>query len=187
MQENVQPPNNYPEIQVENLLKMQEEVRFFEEAMDWRNMTYEFYPYFWGRKNRWLDVFPLEDKDPLFQEFLRAGMARVLVPVNLSHTQAVLYYQLTGHLWPGGPVPLFSPPDFESDFVAPDAPPNQDEEFLEYQAYVAELSDVEANDDIEKEVEVSPGDPDAWEIKIPTDLVWLQQEQTLPDLEADEE
>lgn len=182
------PPKSFPEINVQNALDMSEEIRFFEQAMDWKNMTYEFYPYYWGRKEKWLDNFSLEDNDPLFQDFLKAGSARVLVPVHLDFSESVLYYQLTGRLWLGGPVPIFHPHDHIGFTIGgtEHSPVNTDEEFLEYESYIAELSGVEAIDDIEKEVEIKKDDPEAWEIKVPTDLVWLQQEESLlPNFETE--
>ena len=43
---------------------------------------YFFYPYFWGRKPLWVTKLLLDDTDPLFAEFLRAGEARAVVPVR---------------------------------------------------------------------------------------------------------
>lgn len=95
------PPANYPRIRIANALEMAPEIQFLEQAFDWRNMTYEFHPYYWKRRTQWVDAYALKDDDLLFSAFLKAGAARVVVPVHLSATQAVLFYQLTGKLWPG--------------------------------------------------------------------------------------
>jgi len=64
-------------------------------------MTYLFYPYFWGKKSEWPTVAQLSHDDPLFARFLRAGAARVQVPVRLGFEQAMLTYLSTGQLWTG--------------------------------------------------------------------------------------
>ena len=65
-------------------------IRFFEQAFEWVNISYLFYPYFWGRKSEWPDYLRQDDTDPLFGEFLRAGAARVQVPVTPGYEQALL-------------------------------------------------------------------------------------------------
>ena len=63
-------PLKYPE-QVPPAVKfITEKVRFFERAFDWDNMVYEFLPYFWGRKPKWLELLSYEDPDPIFEKFL---------------------------------------------------------------------------------------------------------------------
>jgi hypothetical protein len=76
--------------------------QFFEQLFEWRLMTYLFYPYFWGRKCRWEQIYQLEDVDPLFQRFLQAGFARVVVPVREFYEKAALRYLADGALWDGG-------------------------------------------------------------------------------------
>lgn len=66
---NQNPPNNYPEIHINNALEISPEVKFLEQSFDWKNMIYEFYPYYWGRKENWLESYPLKDNDPLFADF----------------------------------------------------------------------------------------------------------------------
>lgn len=181
---NANPPNNYPEIHIDNSLEMSPEIQFLEQSFDWKNMTYEFYPYYWGRKKQWLDIYPLKDNDPLFADFLRAGAARVLVPVRIEATQPVLFYQLTGKMWPGGDVPQFDPPDPMGTVVAPSVEDNTDAEFKLYKSYVAELQNESMIGDINEDIVIAPDDPDAWMFKVPTTLVWLQNDMELPDLES---
>jgi hypothetical protein len=64
-------------------------------------MVYVFYPYFWGKKSDWVTVAQLTDVDPLFAQFLRAGAARVQVPVRVGFEEAMLTYLSTGELWAG--------------------------------------------------------------------------------------
>jgi hypothetical protein len=115
-------------------------------------------------------VLSLEDPDPLFEAFLTAGAARVLVPVHPAFAHAVLYFQLTGLIWPGGSVPALYP--------------DSDPEVRTYNAYLRELGDPDANDDADKEVPIDKADPDTWLVKVPTTLVWLQPDSKLPNFEA---
>ena len=55
-------------------------------------MVYFFYPYFWGKKQAWVEKSNIYDDDPLFTQFLQAGAARVVVPVPLAYVDAVLFY-----------------------------------------------------------------------------------------------
>ncbi|HAT7750556.1 TPA: hypothetical protein ACF5QH_002198 [Legionella pneumophila] len=181
---NQNPPNNYPEIHINNALEISPEIKFLEQSFDWRNMIYEFYPYYWGRKENWLESYPLKDNDPLFADFLRAGAARVLVPVRIEATKPVLFYQLTGKMWPGGDMPQFDPPDPMGTLVAPGVEDNTDAEFALYKDYVAELQNESMIGDINEDIVIEPDDPDAWMYKVPTTLVWLQNNMELPDFES---
>jgi hypothetical protein len=163
------PPGNYPEINLAHATTNATAIEFFEQAFEWKNITYEFLPYFWGRKARWIDTLSLENPDPIFEQFLRSGAARVVVPVNPTHVEAVLYYQLTGVIWTGGPVPPLT------GILDPDA--------QIYNSYVEELADVEELPDIDQEVEIDADDETTWLIKVPTTLVWLQGDKTLPKFE----
>ena len=180
-----EPPNNYPEIHINNALEMSPEIQFLEQSFDWDNMTYQFYPYYWGRKKHWLDIYPLKDNDPLFADFLHAGAARVLVPVRIEATKNILFYQLTGKMWPGGDIPQFEPPDPSGTFTDINNEDNIDDEFALYKDYVAELKNESMIGDINEDIVIDPDDPDAWMYKVPTTLVWLQSDMELPDLEPE--
>ena len=104
--------NNFEEARAEGNY-----VQFFEQALEWRYMTYLFYPYFWGRKSSWVDVLNQSENDPLFAQFLRAGAARVQVPVRPGFETAINFFLETGKVWMGG-----EPPSFE-DTGEDDAPP----------------------------------------------------------------
>jgi hypothetical protein len=163
-------PGNYPEINIDNAIANEPAIEFFEKAFDWNNITYEFVPYYWGRKPKWLDNLSYKDNDPIFESFLQAGAARVVVPVNPSYTGAVLYYQLTGLIWPGGEVPPFD------ETTYPDA--------QLYNSYISEMADVEDLPDIDRDVEIDPSDESTWLMKVPTTLVWLQSDNELPNFEV---
>jgi len=169
-----------PEIDYAAAISNAEQVRFLEDSFEWENMSYELLPYFWGRSDRWVDDLAIGAIDPVFGQFLKAGGARVRVPVSLASTEAVLWYQLTGEIWSGGPVPSLATVDH------PDAET--------YQTYLDDLADY-IRDATERDgtpvpdaadpVEIDASDPTTFLAKIPTSLVWLQQdEHGLPDFEA---
>ncbi len=161
-----------PEIDPTAAAEQAERMLFLEEAFEWENMTYRFYPYFWGRESTWVERQGMTSDDPLFERFLRAGAARVTVPVRPAFAGAVLYYQLTGEIWSGGPVPAFTGDD-------PDVPV--------YNGYLEDLAD--ATDVIEpgRDVEIAAGDDETFLVRVPTTLVWLEQDtHGLPDLEAED-
>ncbi len=81
-------------------------VNFMEQAYDWNLMTYVFRPYFWADRDKWEDLFQLEDNDTIFKAFLRSGIAKVVVPVRLGFEKAVMHYLETGELWDGGDTPI---------------------------------------------------------------------------------
>lgn len=76
--------SNYPEIHFDESRKEGLWVKYFEQVFDWSNMLYIFYPYFYGRKKNWLHIKALTNNDPIFEKFLQAGYARVVVPVRLG-------------------------------------------------------------------------------------------------------
>lgn len=164
-------PLNYPELNQANAVANADRIALFEAAFDWANITYEFYPYYWARKPQWVDAQALESTDPLFERFLEAGAARVVVPVKPAMTEAVLYFQLTGVIWNGGPVP-----PLEST-GEPDA--------QLYNSYLAELEGVPEIGDIDRDVPISADDPDSWLMRVPTTLVWLQGDSRLPSFEEE--
>lgn len=129
-------------------------VRFFEQAFEWEHMTYIYYPYFWGWKDAWLKHMLLDDVDPKFADFLRAGAARVVFPVRPGFEAAVIHYLETGEIWNGGP-----PPDISGSLYVP---------------IVVEV----------QEATGSPGDEtpvgDPWTYTLPTTLVRLRPNDDLP-------
>jgi hypothetical protein len=94
-------PFGYPEIDFAEAKAEGAYLSFFEQSFEWNNMVYVFYPYFWGKKDGWVTVAQLTDNDPLFGQFLRAGAARVQVPVRVGFEEAMLTYLSTGEVWAG--------------------------------------------------------------------------------------
>lgn len=134
-------------------------VRFFEQAFEWEHMTWVTYPYFWGRKQLWDERIALEDTDPLFNQFMKAGYCRVVVPVRPGFEGAVDHFTTFGEIWNGGPLPAISNPLYL---------PIADE--------LAERLDRPGD-------EIPQGDP--WEVRVPTDLVYLRGDDKLPSWKKD--
>jgi hypothetical protein len=67
-------------------------IRFFEEAFEWREMSYFLYPYFWGRRSAWKARLASTGPDPRHTAFIQAGAARVIVPVTPGYEERVLNY-----------------------------------------------------------------------------------------------
>ena len=129
-------------------------IQFFEQAFEWENITYLFYPYFWGRKDEWIHKSTTYDIDPLFTKFLQAGSARVVIPVHPAYNDAILYYLATGAIWQGGDAPKLNDPLFISIHE-------------------------ELKNQIDDLASATPeGDP--CDVILPTTLVYLQKESDLP-------
>lgn len=142
----VRAKNGAPEIDIKEAFHEGVFVKFFEQAIEWHNMTYLFYPYFWGRKERWTTIKQLGDTDAVFSDFLKAGYARVVVPVHPKFTKAMLHYLNTGEIWMGEDLPAI------------------DDEL--YISAVEEIQQAENNTDGEP-----IGAP--WETRIPTNMVMV--------------
>lgn len=136
-------------------------VRFFEQAFEWEHMTWVTYPYFWGRKSEWRERVSYEDTDPAFNEFLKAGYCRVVVPARQGFEGAIDHFMQFGEIWNGGPLPAISSPLYL---------PIADE--------LAERLD-------RPEGEIPQGDP--WMVRVPTTLVHLRPDDKLPEWEQNAE
>jgi hypothetical protein len=129
-------------------------VAFFERAFEWNNIMYTYYPYFWGRQGRWGDLILIQDADPQFEAFLKAGAARVVIPVRPGFEAALAHYQETGDIWMGEEIP-----DMFSDF------------------YVSIIEEIKARN-------AAPGQEVCvaeWDVKLPTTLVMLKDDAVLPE------
>lgn len=80
--------------------------KFMEQAFEWEIMSYNFYPYYWGDRKDWANLYQYDNNDPLFRNFMQAGMARVIVTVRPGFEEAVRFYMQTGEIWNGGEVPV---------------------------------------------------------------------------------
>lgn len=129
-------------------------IQFLEQAFEWDQMTYRYYPYFWARKTRWFDLLEEAEPDASFTAFLQAGSARVVLPVRPGYEVAVAHYEQTGQPFLGGKPPVINDP-----------------------LYVSLISELKSKTD--KYATATPeGEP--WTYRVPTTLVILPGEQ-LPD------
>jgi hypothetical protein len=128
--------------------------RFFEQALEWSNTAWVMYPYYWGRRSEWTDRISIQDGDPVFEELLKAGFARVVVPVRPGFEAAMDHFRFHGEPWGGGPLPTIS-----------------DLTYLPIADEIAERLGGPGD-------EVPKGDP--WEVRVPTDLVRLRDAPGLP-------
>jgi hypothetical protein len=125
-----------------------------ETSFEWDQMTYTFLPYFWTAKDHWPAVMQATSDDPTFEAFLQSGMAQVVVPVRPGCERPVLRFLREGLLWCGAYLPLF---DREEDLEV--------------------YADVELGVQFDPPVQVG----ESWEVRLPTSLIMLQQDATLPE------
>ncbi len=204
-------------------------IQFFEQAFEWPHMTYVFYPYFWGRKpdpgaGRWVDkLTQIRDTDPQFEEFLKAGAARIVLPVRRGYEAALMHFVETGgEIWGGG-----DPPHVDEELYVSIVEEIREEQGVVIEKNEGTVSVTEGSDavvgtgtafakeDVDREITIlkekyriadvaSPtnltltesyrgptkehagysigvrlvGQP--WDVRLPTSLVKLQQDATLP-------
>jgi hypothetical protein len=134
-------------------------ISFFERAFEWENILYYFYPYFWGRKVEWINRVGIQDSDTQFEAFLKAGSARVVVPVRPGFEAALAHYMETGQVWLG---------EDEPDMYSP--------------LFVSILEELKSRDQAPGD-EIPVGDP--WEVHLPTTLVMLRGDDKLPEWRKD--
>ncbi|WP_223180199.1 type II secretion system protein GspG [Streptomyces griseicoloratus] len=78
--------------------KFGEFVKFLHQAVEWENVLYFLYPYFWGSEKLAETKRLLWHPDPLRREFLRAGAARVVLPIRPGFERAFSRLMSTGRL-----------------------------------------------------------------------------------------
>lgn len=147
---------SFPEIDFDQAIPEGKYLQFFENAFEWSNLSYIFYPYFWGRKQTWVEKVGLDNPDPTHLAFLQAGAARVVAPVRPGYERVVVHYLDKGEIWGGDDVP---------DLRGVSAP---------YVDITEEIREQQGNPIAEPVVE------DEWDVKLPTSLVMLQEDASLP-------
>ncbi|KPE50625.1 hypothetical protein AOB46_13905 [Chryseobacterium indologenes] len=98
----------------ESLDKYSAFVKFMEQSFEWEIMSYYLYPYYWGNRANWADLYQFDDNDPTFRAFMQSGMARVIVTVRPGFEESVRHFLATGQIWNGGEVPVIDDPLFLS-------------------------------------------------------------------------
>lgn len=76
----------------------EEMVKFIQQAIEWENMLYFLYPYFWDVPAAWDFVRTLQHPDATRQQFLRAGSARVVLTIRPGYEQAFTAFVDRGEL-----------------------------------------------------------------------------------------
>ncbi len=147
-------PQGYPQPYLPNVETYGTYLRFLENAFEWEQMTWRYSPYFWGRKPLWVDVVLRDDADPAFADFLRAGAARVLVPVRPGDEAAVTDFMQTGVVPAGTDL---------QDVTSP--------------LYVPLLQELREPDTA---LDGGTAYSRPWELRLPTTLVALRSTPTLP-------
>jgi hypothetical protein len=144
-----------PAIDIEKTTAESPVVQFLEQAFEWTQLTYLLYPYFWSRRTRWVSSQKdYGETDPVFGRFLQAGYARVLIPVRPAYEVAVLHFLYTREPWNGGPAPAIYDP-----------------------LYVSIHDEIrDEQDDLQGAI----AEGDAWDVVLPTSLVYLEPTGDLP-------
>lgn len=129
-------------------------IQFFEQVFEWETLSYLFYPYFWGRKSQWQELALQSSTDADFLDFLKAGSARVVVAIRPTFEPLALFYLMTGQIWGGGGLNGIS------------------------DAYYLPIADEIADQEGAGSPSIPQGDP--WEVKVPTSIVKLRSDDSLP-------
>ncbi len=150
-----------PDFDIMDALSEGKIIQFFEQAFEWENLTYLFYPYFWARKEKWMQKSGSYDNDPLFTKFLQAGSGRAVLPVRPGYNDVISYYMQTGSIWNiDGNPPLIKKEDGSPNDL-----------FISIAEELKNQTDDLAN-------AIPEGEP--WEVVLPTTLVYLQDNSDLP-------
>jgi IPT/TIG domain len=142
-----------PQTHLRDALQYAPEIQFLEQAFEWETMSYICYPYLWADSSRWKDLAIIQGSDQNFADFLRAGSARVVLAARPGFENQVNLYTALGILWGGGPAP---------------APGDAD--------YLSIADEIKAQQQRPLDVSVI----DAWQVRLPTTLIWLQNADPLP-------
>lgn len=136
-------------------------IQFLEQAFEWQQLAYVFYPYFWATLPKWIDLMSRQDQvDPNLSAFLQAGSSKVLLAVTPTYEDVVMHYLATGEPWEGGAAPVIGDPLYIPLY----------EELRKQQDDLAGA--------------VAEGKP--WRFSVPTSLVYLENSSTpLPKSECD--
>lgn len=74
----------------------EEMVKFINQAIEWENILYFLYPYFWDVPASWDFIRSIRHPDAIRQAFLRAGSARVVLTVRRGWEEAWVQFVETG-------------------------------------------------------------------------------------------
>lgn len=138
---------------------MADEILFLEQAFEWEHMNFVLYSYQWADPDELpVQIFGVRGGDRPFREFLKAGAARVQLPVRPGFAGFVDDFMMASTVWSGGPRPQQGSPGYV-DFIT--------EQSIQLGAPAHEQPQTE---------ELANGQhrPIAWDVVTPTDLVMLK-------------
>jgi hypothetical protein len=140
-------------------------IQFMEQAFDWANITYMFYPFYWAHRGMWDELSALQANDANFERFLRAGSARVIVPARPGFEVAVknwLDYQVP---FLSGQLPV------AGGTHAPGELPDAGEDlYVRIDQEIRDLTEPQRGGFAE----------DNWESRLSTTLLYLEKDNELP-------
>ncbi|MBA4318023.1 MAG: hypothetical protein C0412_06460 [Flavobacterium sp.] len=88
---------------------------FFEQAFEWNQMNYIFYPDIWARVCKWPELIDISTNDALFDKFCTAGSAKVQIAVRPEYEAFVNWFLATGEIWgQDGQPPVPGDPQYVS-------------------------------------------------------------------------
>lgn len=82
----------------QTVLQHGELIKFLHQAVEWENMSYFLYPYFWSAPNEWRQKLKLQHPDSTHEAFLKAGSARVVLPIRPGFEEKFLWFLKNGKL-----------------------------------------------------------------------------------------
>jgi hypothetical protein len=91
----------------EEFLRHGELIQFLHQAIEWENLIYIVYPYFWTHESRWEPKDGIRHDDFVHQAFLRGGAARVVLTIRPGFENSFLAYVETAGL--SGSLPAGHP------------------------------------------------------------------------------
>lgn len=99
-------PCGFPQLNAKRLSSESRLISFVEQALEWNLMSYRLLDSFWARKCTWIETAQLEGStNPLFDKFLRAGMAQVTLSVRPGFEERFLHFVRTGRIIDGSSNP----------------------------------------------------------------------------------
>ena len=81
-----------------NVLAQGELIKFLHQAIEWENMLYFLYPYFWSHTSRWEFKKYLDHPDFMHRVFLKSGSARVVLTIRPGFEKDFVSFLETGTL-----------------------------------------------------------------------------------------
>jgi len=92
----------FPQFSSESILSLEKEgvqgkiISFLHQAIEWENINYFLYPYFWGNNQPAKLQFDLRHEDATHEAFLRAGAARVFLTIRPEWEEPFLSFITNG-------------------------------------------------------------------------------------------